>query len=77
MMSGMNFREIVNLWPSMADLSADLGERYETVRKWRGRNRIPSEYWTRIVRAAKKRRLKVTIEMLAQCEDEVSAEKAA
>lgn len=61
----MNHREILSLWPSQKTLADELGEKLDTVKKWRTRGRIPDVYWTELLASAKKNRLKVTLEDLA------------
>ena len=61
----MSHRTIIDLWPSLDDLSADLGEKRDTVRKWKERGRIPSKRWVTVVEKAKARRLKVSLNDLA------------
>ncbi len=59
-----SFQEVLDKWPSMADLADDLGEKIHTVRKWHSRNRIPSSKWTSLIEAGKKRHIKITPRML-------------
>ena len=66
----MDARDIIDLWPATDDqtsvevLAADLGQKPETVRKWRTRNWIPPIHWPDLIEKAKKRRLKLTTEHL-------------
>ena len=62
----MDFRDVIALWPRTAELAADLNEKYETVRKWKTRNSIPSDQWHAVVNAASIRGLNVTTDLLAQ-----------
>lgn len=62
-----SFADIIGLWESADSAAADIGERPATVRKWKQRNRIPSEYWVAVVTAAQARGFAaVTLELLAQ-----------
>jgi hypothetical protein len=54
-MSFESHKAIIDAWPSRADLAADMGVSYDTVKKWHQRNSIPSHWWTRLVRHAIKR----------------------
>lgn len=54
----LQFSEIIDLWPSRRALWRDLKESYpdlayDTVKSWRSRNSISSEYFDAIVLAAK------------------------
>lgn len=76
--------DILDLWPSTKELTADSGAAAESVRKWRQRGRIPSEYWLPIVEAAKRRVAeggpkaesfaRVTLELLARLQTPVARE---
>ena len=43
---------IINLWPTIAEASRDVGQPYETVKQWRRRNSIPAEHWRAVIAAA-------------------------
>lgn len=65
----MEARDIIDLWQTKdvtasENLAADLGEKPETVRKWRTRNWIPPIHWPDLLEKAKKRRIKLTLENL-------------
>lgn len=51
----MKHADIVNLWPSAADLARDIGADKEAVRKWRQRGSIPARYHRAVLAAAEKR----------------------
>lgn len=59
-------RSIMASFGSLQDFAAALGEKYNTVVKWRTRNSIPSWRWGRIVDLAAERRLAVTVTDLAR-----------
>ena len=64
-MSGMdNFRDVINAWPSTAELAEDIDEKVATVFKWRERDRIPSGKWVVLLAAAKKRHIKLDEKLL-------------
>ena len=74
------FTEICQLWRSDAELANDIGEPPTAVQKWRQRNKIPSEHWLKLVRAARRRRFQgVTLASLARIaadrRDSLSAER--
>lgn len=68
-----SFSEIIDLWPSIAELARDIGEPYETVRQWRLRDSIPVRAFTRIVRAAARRDLNVSTDDLIRITDRKGA----
>lgn len=72
----MNFRTIIDRWPSIDQMAADLSVKPDTVRKWRERDSVPGEYWAAIVRAARDRRLAVRLEDLAAAASRGLAAKA-
>lgn len=59
-----SFADVVNQWPSMGDMAADMQANYDTIRKWRDRNSIPSSMWFEVLRAAKRRRIELDAESL-------------
>ena len=64
----MTPKELLGLWPkpSLETLAGDIGVSLAAVRKWPQRDRIPSEYWLALVRAAHDRGIRdVTFERLA------------
>jgi len=61
------FREILGVWPSVAELARDCGVRWQTVHQWRKRNSIPPTHWAALCGAARRRGIEgVTLETLAQ-----------
>lgn len=57
---------IIARWPSCSVLAAGLGVKAQTIRKWKQRDRIPSEYWHPLVEAARARGIDgVSLERLA------------
>lgn len=75
------FRDVIALWRTPDELAADIGMNKYSVRNWNSkyRNKIPSEYWRRVVAAANKRGFNVTLDMLAEISErtERGAKKAA
>ena len=64
------FISIINLWPNMVELHADLKKshqlKYDAVKAWKKNNSIPSCYWIDLIRAAEVRGFcGVTLEALA------------
>lgn len=60
-------KEIICLWPTIADFSRAINVGYECAQQMKRRKSIASDHWTRVVEAA--RRLghdDVTIELLAE-----------
>lgn len=62
----MTHKHLIDLWPSIAALAADMGKPFSTVRNWRDRDRIPMEYWVAFVNAAQDRDISVTYRQLAE-----------
>lgn len=57
--------DIFDIWTTLADMSSDLDVPYQTVAKWKQRGRIPSESWSVVIDAAKKRGHNITFRQLA------------
>ncbi len=55
---------LAHIWPTMAELAADLGVPYSTVAAWKQRGRIPAERDADLVRAAAARGASLTFEDL-------------
>lgn len=47
-----SFSAVIRAFPSQAALAAEMGERAGTVSAWAQRDRIPSNRWVALVRAA-------------------------
>lgn len=60
-----SFRDVINKWSSPVELAGDMGERIDTVRKWYYRDKIPSGKWVALIASAKKRRIMVSVQLLA------------
>jgi hypothetical protein len=60
------FADIIELWPSAAELARDLNEVKDiTVRAWKARG-IPAQYWDEVVASAHRRGFdQVSVEMLS------------
>ncbi|MBS7790276.1 helix-turn-helix domain-containing protein [Roseococcus sp. SDR] len=58
------FPDVIAIWPSASDLARELGVRDVTVRAWRQRG-IPARFWPVVVKAAKRRKVKLTVDQLA------------
>lgn len=57
---------IAHIWPTIADLAADLGKPYTTVAAWKQRGRIPADHDAEIIAAAAKRGETITFEEMAK-----------
>lgn len=55
-------REIIERWPTVKALSEDMGVEYITAASWKRRGNIPPKYWRRMVEAAHKRGIALTLE---------------
>ncbi|WP_409202455.1 carph-isopro domain-containing protein [Sulfitobacter sp. W074] len=58
--------EILNIWPTMADLAKDIGKPYSTVAAWKARGKIPADHDFDLIEAAEKRGRALTLEQLAE-----------
>lgn len=56
---------IAHIWPTAAELAADLGKPYPTVAAWKARGRIPADNDSDLIAAAKRRGFTLTYEGLA------------
>ena len=59
------FSDVIALWGSPDELAVAVGAKVETVRKWRQRDRIPPEWWQRIIHAANARGNPLTADEMA------------
>jgi hypothetical protein len=60
-----SFKEIIELWPTRAQLARAIDIKAEVVVKWHQRDFIPPEYWLRIVSASSEFSQPVTLYALA------------
>lgn len=60
-----NHEEVIELWPSLAELASDAGKSEEAVRKWKERKWIPPVCWKAVADAAAKRAYPINIDLLA------------
>lgn len=60
------FRSIIELWDSQSAMAADVGARGAAVSKWRERDNIPSEWWTRVLATERARSAGLTADLLAR-----------
>ena len=59
-------RDIFAIWPSIKEMADDLNEKYDTVKRWRNRRRIPSDAWPQIIEKAARREHLVTAAQLLE-----------
>jgi hypothetical protein len=62
-------RDILALWPTLVAFAEAINAPYESTAKWKQRDRIPSEWWRRTVRASQRCNRKVTLEDLARIDE--------
>lgn len=58
--------DIFGIWSSLAEFAREIDFPYQTVAKWSQRGRIPPEAWSAVVAAASKKRVVLTISVLAR-----------
>jgi hypothetical protein len=56
--------DIFRIWPSLNAMADDLGEKYDTVKRWRHRGRIPDRAWPQLIEKAARREQLVTAAQL-------------
>ena len=54
-----SFTDVIGLWPTIVAFAADMQVEYDTARKWKDRNHVPSSYWFNLLRAARRRKIKI------------------
>jgi hypothetical protein len=64
---------IFNMWPTTADLAADLGVPYTTAASWRVRGNIPAKHDLDLIAAAAARGKDLKLEALAELRRSQSA----
>lgn len=67
---------IAHIWPTMAELAADLEKPYTTVAAWKQRGSIPAKYDTKMIQAARGRGHTLTYDELAAARDGASTSAA-
>ncbi|MCF6304380.1 MAG: hypothetical protein L3J33_03300 [Rhodobacteraceae bacterium] len=67
--------EILELWPSMAELARDLGVKQGIVAGWRRNNSIPAKYDGLIVRHAKTRGIDLSYAKISEARANVALAK--
>ena len=60
-----NAKQILDRWPSLTHIARGLGKSYDTVHRWRYRNRIPGEHDLELIRLAREDGVELTLEELA------------
>lgn len=68
---------IFAIWPSLAQLAADINRPYPTVAAWRQRGSIPAKYDFDLIRAAEARGCALTLEDIARARAAASSSKGA
>jgi len=76
-----SFADLINLWPSkpsssLSNFARDLGIPYVTANLMRQRNNVHPRHWRDLLRAAKRRGIPVTPELLANLAQERALERA-
>lgn len=56
--------DVFAIWPSLSEMADDLGQRFDTVYRWKRAGRIPQEHWERVIERAATREKLVTASML-------------
>ena len=62
----VNFRAIIDFWPTYQSLATDLGVTPDAIKQMRKRNRIPAHHWLALIASAKRNRFPaISLEQLA------------
>lgn len=61
-----SFRSVIELWDSQIAMAADVGARAAAISKWRERDNIPSEWWTRVLATEKARTAGLSADLFAR-----------
>lgn len=56
--------DVFGWWKTVPEMAAAVGESHWTVQKWRTRKRIPDEYWTSLIEAARLKGKKLSADEL-------------
>jgi len=71
-----SFAELLLRWPSLAQISAELGVPYDTVIAWKRRNSVPYEYWTALVASAQQNEIRgLSMEVMAEAAEVLRRER--
>lgn len=62
----LDFRKIIDFWPTYVSLAEKLGTSPSNIKQMRMRNRIPAQYWPRLVSAAQEIGYEIDFESLAR-----------
>lgn len=60
----MRHKNLIHLWPTVAEFARDLGQQPTRAYKWSDRDSIPPQFWRDVVRAAEARGIAVTVDDL-------------
>jgi len=70
--------DLIAVWPTIVEFSADVGCGYEAARKMRDRNSIAPEHWPSVIAASERRGIPgVTFEWLAKQRISTAPEESA
>lgn len=57
-------QDIFQIWPSVRCMAEGIGREYDTVLRWRLRERIPEDSWDDVIRAAAEKGVQLTADQL-------------
>ena len=72
-----SFRSVIDLWEKQLDMAADTGAKAAAISKWRERDNIPSEWWTRVLDTEKARTAGLSADLFARLAAKQSEEARA
>jgi hypothetical protein len=56
--------DVFKIWPSLGEMAAAMGDKPDTVRKWRAAGRIPEDAWDRLIGAAHSAGRRITAQQI-------------
>lgn len=60
----MTFQDIIALWPTQAEMAAEVGVTHDATQKWSQRGNIPPTAWAALLATKTARRHKITANTL-------------
>lgn len=65
--------DLIALWPTLADFAHDLGVDYGAAKQMRRRSSISVKHWDKLMRAARRKGVRISADMLVRLHAKVAA----